>query len=514
MIGARNLVLATVATLALIGGQLSISYAKVAASPASLTLSSSDAPQTASVILYGAGYGANEGVTIYLDKNEVALVGADSSGNFTYSFTVPGSAKSGQHWLSAEGRTSEAFAQASLWVRSDWTGMHNDAKRRGFQPYENDLSPTNVDQMDALWEYRAYYKVESSPAIVGGVAYIGSTDGNLYALNPVTGDKLWSFHAKYDYDNNLGNAIYSSPVIWNGIVYFGDHNGRLYAVSTVTHKELWHYRTRGSVDSSPVVGNGFVYVGASDKSIYAFNALTGQRKWIFVTKGAVNASPALDFKNHASICNDEHNADCHPDVVYEGSRDGNVYALDGITGEQIWKHKIGGAANSPTVAYGVVYVGSTNHSVYALTSSTGTQRWAYTTGGAVDTTPAVVDNSVYIGSDDKSEYALKSSDGTKLWSFATGNIVRSSAAVANNVVYFGSNDDVVYAVSAAKGNELWRYTTDAAVTSSPAVANGTVFVGSKDWGVYAFDRPSGTPAIARPGRTSLHALANFRVTTR
>ena len=515
MHGARSLALATVATLALIGAQVSVTYAKVAAGgPASLTLSSAAAPQTGTVTLYGAGYRANEGVTIYFDQTAVALVGADPTGSFTYDYTIPAKTLSGQHWISAEGRASKTFAQAPLLVQTDWSALHNDAKRQGFQPYENDLSPSNVNQMDALWEYRAYYKVESSPAVVGGVVYIGSTDGNLYALNAVTGNKIWSFHAKYEYVDHLGNGIYSSPVVANGIVYFGDHNGRLYAINAATGKELWNYRTRGSVDSSPEVGNGYVYFGASDRSIYALNALTGKRKWIFVTGGPVNASPALDFKNHQSVCNDEHDADCHPDVVYEGSKDGNVYALDGVTGELIWKHKVGGAANSPTVAYGIVYVGSTNHTLSALTSSTGTPRWIDATNGAVNTTPAVADHVVYIGSDDKFEYALNSSNGNKIWSFGTGGVVRSSAAVANRVVYFGSSDTVLYAVSVAKGKELWRYTTDQAVTSSPAVANGTVFVGSKDYGVYAFDRPSGTPGFARPLRANLHSNRHLHLVRR
>ena len=36
--------------------------------------------------------------------------------------------------------------------------------------------------------------VYSSPAVVGGVVYIGSDDGNVYALNAANGAKLWSYH--------------------------------------------------------------------------------------------------------------------------------------------------------------------------------------------------------------------------------------------------------------------------------------------------------------------------------
>jgi outer membrane protein assembly factor BamB len=40
------------------------------------------------------------------------------------------------------------------------------------------------------------YPVESAPAVADGMVYITSTDGNLYALNANTGEKLWSFAAE------------------------------------------------------------------------------------------------------------------------------------------------------------------------------------------------------------------------------------------------------------------------------------------------------------------------------
>ena len=35
--------------------------------------------------------------------------------------------------------------------------------------------------------------MESSPAVANGVVYVGSDDGNVYALNASTGAKLWSY---------------------------------------------------------------------------------------------------------------------------------------------------------------------------------------------------------------------------------------------------------------------------------------------------------------------------------
>ena len=56
--------------------------------------------------------------------------------------------------------------------------------------------------------------------------------------------------------------------------------------------------------------------------------------------------------------------------------------------------------SSPAVANGVVYVGSDDNNVYALNATTGAKLWSYTTGGDVVSSPAVVNGVVYVGSDE------------------------------------------------------------------------------------------------------------------
>ena len=62
--------------------------------------------------------------------------------------------------------------------------------------------------------------------------------------------------------------------------------------------------------------------------------------------------------------------------------------------------------SSPEVTDGVVYVGSDDWFIYALDASTGGLLWSYKTGGNVHSAPTVVGDVVYFGSWDDSIYAL------------------------------------------------------------------------------------------------------------
>ena len=139
----------------------------------------------------------------------------------------------------------------------------------------------------------------------------------------------------------------------------------------------------------------------------------------------------------------------------------------------------------------MVFVGSDDGNVYALNESTGALIWSYATGGGVFSSPAVTDGMVFVGSYDKNLYALNESTGALIWSYTSGDRVFSSPAVADGIVFIGS-DYQVCALNESTGALIWSYTTGGSVYGSPAVADGFVFIGSYDGKVYAFgtrDRP-------------------------
>jgi len=62
--------------------------------------------------------------------------------------------------------------------------------------------------------------------------------------------------------------------------------------------------------------------------------------------------------------------------------------------------------SSPAVANGIIYVGSRDKNLYAIDAVTGNEKWRFTTGDWVDSSPAVANGIVYVGSNDKNLYAI------------------------------------------------------------------------------------------------------------
>ncbi len=167
--------------------------------------------------------------------------------------------------------------------------------------------------------------------------YVGSYNNRIYALNAQTGDEKWSF--------STGDMVITRPVIADGMVYVGSWDGKLYALNSANGGLVWSFATGGKVDSSPAVADGIVYVGSHDGKIYALNASTGM--------------VGYDWELHNSI---------------------------------IWSYTTGDMVmlSSPAVADGMVYVGSYDGKLYALNAKTGAFQWSYQTGYAVVSSPTVV----------------------------------------------------------------------------------------------------------------------------
>jgi outer membrane protein assembly factor BamB len=305
---------------------------------------------------------------------------------------------------------------------------------------------------EQLWAFKTNSWVDSSPIVVGGVVYCGSNDGNLYALDAKTGEKRWSFAMPF--------AVRSTPAVADGVVYVGCDDSNIYAVDAATGLELWHGYTEGAINSSPAVAKGIVVVGSTDDLFYSFNAKNGGSRLQFDAKVPIYSSPAIK-----------------DGVAYFTDSWGLFMAMD-IMAKNWWQeNKLWDYWNT-LYAYGLLPKPSPRSGFL----------WGVSLGWNVRSvsSPSIAGEYAYLGS------------GTNLvsidlithkvqWTFATNGDVVSSPAVAGYVVYIGSQDGHFYAVNRTTGAKLWDYTTGDQITSSPAVDNGMIYIGCDDGKLYCFD---------------------------
>ena len=139
-------------------------------------------------------------------------------------------------WVMLAVANTSAHAQTSgTPLPSDWTQFHRDNMQR-WNPYETVLSIGNVGSLQLKWSYANGTLdsfANSSPAVVNGIVYFGSNDGNVYALNASTGAKVWSY--------TTGGGIVSSPAVANGAVFVGSGDGNVYALSRSFPACATHY---------------------------------------------------------------------------------------------------------------------------------------------------------------------------------------------------------------------------------------------------------------------------------
>ncbi len=76
--------------------------------------------------------------------------------------------------------------QAAGNVVTNWSEFHFPNMMR-FNPAENILNVHNVGSLRVKWSYTTGDIVTSSAAAVNGVVYVGSGNGDVYALNANTG---------------------------------------------------------------------------------------------------------------------------------------------------------------------------------------------------------------------------------------------------------------------------------------------------------------------------------------
>jgi len=337
------------------------------------------------------------------------------------------------------------------------------------------------DVSGVLWEYDAGWE-PYAPTVSGDTVYL-SAFNDVVALDAATGELRWSYGWLY--------ADPGAPVHANGLVYVGiDQDGGSYvdAVDAVTGERRWRYDAELKVLFGPVLSEGIVYARSFSDREHAIDGATGEPVW----KRNLGSHSLLS----AAVVADGA-------VLVESTSEQSVFALDAATGETLWVFATVGDPSPPTVSGGVVYVQSTDgvvDYVAAVDAAGGEALWRYQTGAKevyLKAWPVVSDGIVYVLSGDSGgNYveALDAAGGQRLWRYHTPGYVVDQPLASGGVAYLQWEDDdggYLHAVDAATGEPIWQYDQQGRWSAAPVEHDGIVYAGAFDGRVHALDAATG-----------------------
>jgi alcohol dehydrogenase (cytochrome c) len=223
---------------------------------------------------------------------------------------------------------------------TDWPSYNRTV---GSQRYStlSEINKQNVGKLKVLCTYDTHsIAAFESGLIMADNALIGTTEFDIFSLNPATCAENWRTHEDYPASllpSNRGAAY------MDGMLFRGTQDGRVLGYDFKTGKRLWattiaDAKLGESVPSAPIAYDGLVFVGNSGGDfkggkghVYALDAKTGKIVWEFylapktegdAPRGPVGAS-ALDESTWKNA----------PGIPVSGAGTWTSYTLDTKTGQ-------------------------------------------------------------------------------------------------------------------------------------------------------------------------------------
>ncbi len=278
----------------------------------------------------------------------------------------------------------------------------------------------------------------------------------------------------------LGGGTWAPPVVDGSMVFVGGGDGRFHAVNAADGSVAWSWAGANAIDGRAAVDADAVYFLDVKFNLVALDRRTGALRWRvplhneFLAGRSAPDNPTFNHRAATPLL--------HDGVLYIGSSDGGVYALDPATGHKLWRHDAGAPVYSgigwqapDTLAFGTM-----DGSVVLLDRQTRRETLRVKTGGGVVTTPLLVGDRVIAGSRDYQLYAFNLKDGSVAWKFSYWfSWVESTPVLRDGLLYIGGSDYArVTALDPATGRARWGTIVHGMDWGTPLLTDDAVFIGT------------------------------------
>jgi len=295
-------------------------------------------------------------------------------------------------------------------------------------------------------------------------------DGSVSALDADDGEHLWSYGSAHGYSTFTDLTVADAVYVGYGDDAVGSGEGALYAVE-LDGTERWTADT-GSVYERPRLRDGVVYVGSDDGVVRAVDADAGETLWRHEVETDETGGPPDPTVEAVD-----------GDAVYVAA--GRLLALDPATGDERWRFGDGDTSVSTAAVHdGVVYLRD-GYDVRAVLE--GEERWSTEVDFESFPHLRMDDGRVFVRAG-TALLRLDAGDGDKRWTVDVDHL--SAWTVHDDRVYAAGTD--LFACDAESGDEQWRESVADGLLDRVVVSDGdatggeefAVFVEQKDEAIH------------------------------
>jgi outer membrane protein assembly factor BamB len=442
-----------------------------------VTLSANRAAPASPLTLTGSGFGVSETVTVTVpvsNTNTTTLLTTKTTVTGTINpskIVVPAAIPFGPTTVTVTGSPSGDVGATQLYISNDSPQLGYSSTRTGVETHDAILThhqaTTRSNMLGLVWTFSAGGATDSTPAISQGVAYLGDSSGDIYAVTVTTGVPVWS--------TSVPAGVQSSPAVDGGHVIFGDDAGAVVSLESTTGASDWSTAVGSMVTTAPAVVGGVVYVTSNDGVLTAINESNGHIKWSKAVASGALTGVAVDPA---------------AGLAFVGDSAGNVDAYS-LSGTPKWSVPTGGpVVATPAVGAGNVYIGSTSGQFFALREPTGATVWTAASSGPITAAANLAASYVVVGSQGGSVSSYDLATGAVLGTEPIGSPVTSIVSTIGITVAGTSHGQLALNRQPTGAVEAWKYSGAAPSYPAPGVLiNGEYLVAGSNGQLQAFAIP-------------------------
>lgn len=347
-----------------------------------------------------------------------------------------------------------------------------DERRSGVDPFE--VVPLKLKE---VWRFEnlnigIHTASKSTPVVDETGVYVGSDSGWFYAFH-LNGDLKWKFHV----DGAL-RGIHSTAILTQNRIYFGAYNGRFYCLNKSNGEVLWiSHLAQAGVGATPLfLSTGMVVAYEMGNILASFvvkldpenGKVLWRSEWL---REQTHSSPTFVASTES---------------IYLGDNAGKLNRFDLKDGRKSWSVDLGGPIKSTAVAESnVLYVTSWGKALYAIDAVSGREIWKTKLCDRSQSSPTLVPglDLLIVGDACGKIYGISKTDGGIRWSQETGFtqhssalVVRSSADEKSYVAWVPCSKEELCALSPKDGKVLSRVGLPGPLSSVPVAFRGDLYL--------------------------------------